>query len=606
MVVKKLLSKKKISTTLIVALLALSMIPMFTATVEAAPVVTDPVLVWLSGGDGVHDTLTWNPEWLKARVVHHVSHDTWIHVLGKDTYGQNVEAKAFIPACTGPEETFDLIDVHSGDPVTFAKITDVYQQGGEHCNVFEIHTKPCTELETWLGTYHPPVYTPQLDPVWPVEPCNPEPIKVVVNWVDKDGDGQPDLDADPTEFPTPPTVNSTIVIKGLDENGEELEVTIFVPAGARIVNVGPVPIHTWSVVCTLMEGEGGITYDIFTEPMDQRAMLKYMIRVHDIEIEADPINILADGNATSTITVYLVDIDGHEVHWTVDDPAWDIRAQPAEVNVAASGGEVDPSLDIKIIGCETHAHTTLTSDTNPRIVKVSVLVILPKVERDNKIVHRHRQISGYIEVCFDGINSVPYHKEWEIVELVVKTGRTCAKRDAVFRRLEGARGGKCNLISIPVVPDERLTWDMLPCASQCLMSVATYRADLGVWLYYDYTTGTGDIIPIVDGWAYWVKAEKDCTLVISGRHHGQYDPNTGFGTPPSYPMAMGWNFVGVTSSKWILTEDYLESLKDLGLGAPWLWGPVWVYRNGKWWRNPSELKPTEGVWVFTYDGILAP
>jgi len=586
MEVTKLVNKKKVSTILMLALLAISIIPMFAIPVTAAPVPKPGTVDWVDDpgtleieGEEVHKTLACDPEWLKVWTVTHVSHDTEIIVHGKDTFGQNIEAKAKIPTCTDPQVGFPLIDMHSGENVAFSRITAVFQQGGEHCNVFQVHTLPEPKQDL-LGLYHTATgYSPVYDGAgYPVEPSNPDPLKVVINWVDKNGDGQPTADEC-----TAPGKPSTITIKGLDQYGNVLEVTVSIPSTAKIVEVD-VTCRTWSTVCTVWGGGIGISYFIFTHPKPQRAIFEYKISVHHISVTADPKNILANGVSTSTITITLLDQDDHEVHWTTD-------ADPIEINVAATGGKVKPSLDIEIPGCNTYATTTLTSDTNARIVKVSVLAIVPATPG-----HTEMQLTGFDIVCFDGLNSVPYESAYGIIDI---GGVGTGKYYAVFIRL--TKG--CNFISIPVVPDEHLTWDMLPCAGQCLISVATYQG--GVWKYYDYTVPAGDIIPIKDGCGYWVKAEKPCTLVLSGKSLDQYDPTTGFGLPPMYPMALGWNMIGVTSLRPIPTADYFESLHDMGLGEK-LWGPVWVFRNSKWVRNPTSLKPTEAVWLFTYDGILAP
>jgi len=579
-----MINKRKVALML-VPLLVLSTILVFTIPVIAEPLPKPGIVDWVDDpltpqieGEEVHKTLECDPEWLKVWTVTHVSHDTEIIVHGKDTFGQDIEAKAFIPTSTDPQHEFPLIDVHSLEPVAFSKITAVFQQGGEHCNVFQVHTLP-EPKEDWLGMYHTATgYVPHYEAGYPVEPSNPDPLKVAINWVDKNGDGQPTEDEC-----TAPGKPSTIIIKGLDQYGDVLEVSVSISSTAKIVYVD-VLCHTWSTVCTVGGGAIGISYYIWTHPKPQRAIFEYKIAVHHISVIADPKNILADGVSTSTITITLLDQDGHEVHWTTD-------ADPIEINVATTGGKVKPSLDIKIPGCSTSATTTLISDTNARIVKVSALAIVPETPG-----HSAMQLKGSDTVCFDGLNSVPYAKPYEIVDI---GGTGSGRYYAVFKRLDEG----CNLISMPVIPDEALTWDMLPCASQCLKSVATYQG--GVWLYYDFPSAVGDIIPIRDGWAYWVKAEKPCTLVISGKFMDQYDPITGSGLPPMYPMALGWNFVGVTSIRPIPTANYFESLHDMGLGEK-LWGPVWVYRNGKWGRNPTNLVPTEGVWLFTYDGILAP
>ncbi len=587
-------NKKKVSTMLMLSILALSIIPLFAIPVIAEPVPKPGIVDWVAGGEAVHNSLACDPEWLKVWTVTHVDHDTWIHVLGKDTYDQDVEAKVLIPASTGIQQKFPLIDIHSGLPVTFAKITGVFQQGGTHCNIFQVHTLPEPEQD-YLGLYHTATgYEPNIDNAtgYPVEPSNPDPLKIVINW-DDDGDGI--LEEDEVGYPL---VDSTITIKGLDQYGNILEHTVTIPAGPWPAGTWFVPVditcHTWSTVCTVMGGLSGISYYIFTHPKGQRPIFEYKLAVDRIEVTADPKNILADGNSTSEITITLLDQDGHEIHWTPN-------ADPVEVNVAATGGKVVPSLGIEIPGCSTHAHTNLTSDTNARIVRVTALAIVPESPG-----HAATQKFGEDKVCFDGINSVPYKKNFDIIDI---GGTGTGKHYAVFKKLEKG----CNLISIPVIPDETLNWTDLPCASQSLISVATYIApfcpnDTGTWLYYDFRQGTGDDIPIVDGWAYWVKTEKPCTLVMSGRVMDQYDNATGFGLPPMYFMGIGWNFVGVTALRWINTADYLESLNvDQALK---LYGPVWVYRrtatDGVWSRNPLTLMPTEGMWLFTYDGILAP
>lgn len=591
------MNKKKVSVILLLAMFAVSMFAAI--SVNAVPVPPVPpnadIFEWTKSpdnGTAVHESLMLNPEWLKVRTGTHVDHDTRIHVLGKDTYGQDVEAIAEIPESTSPEQYFPLIDPHSGEPVVFQKVTGILQQGGTHCNSFIIYTHvdevvPRIPRQVLLGMYH---HKSIYDPIigidgFPVEPPNPEPIKVALDWIDADGDGQPDKDECIAQ-----TIDHEITVIGLDQYGNMLEETFVIPAGEAIWPLDVVS-HSWSTVCDVSGGLYDVSYYIWTHPQPQRSMFVYKIRLDHIEVTADPKNILADGKATSTITITLYDIDDHEVHWAVYYSYPDVLSRPIEINVAATGGKVAPSLGIEIPGCNTYAETTLTADTNPRIIRVSALAVVPELSQ-----HPSMKLMDDDIVCFDGINSVPHRPTLEIIDI---GGEGSGRHYAVFRMLSEG----CNLISIPVIPDEALTWDMLPCSSMSLLSVATYQG--GAWLYYDYQAGTGDIIPIVDGWAYWVKAEKPCTLVISGRIMDQYDKKTGFGLPPMYLMAMGWNMVGVTSIRMpIATADYLESLHNLGLGEK-LWGPLWVYR-GSWIRNPATLYPTEGMWLFTYDGILAP
>jgi hypothetical protein len=96
-----------------------------------------------------------------------------------------------------------------------------------------------------------------------------------------------------------------------------------------------------------------------------------------------------------------------------------------------------------------------------------------------------------------------------------------------------------------------------------------------------------------DGIGYWVKAEKPCTLEISGVEM----ENAPF-TPPEYPVRVSWNLMGVTSIRGVTIDDYLQCLSA---GPVKLYGAVWVYYAwaGVWVRNPPwGLYPGEAFWVY--------
>lgn len=589
-------------------IMILSIIPVLTLPAEAVKVTTPTLLEYVPpNGEAVHRSLCSNPEWLKVHTISEIHHDTWIHVLGKDCYGQNIEAKTLIPSGTPLQSNFILVDWYSKEPVTFSKITDVYQEGGEHCNSFEIHTLP-EPREDYLGLYHlSNGYVPHYEGPYPVEPSNPDPLKVAINWVDVNGNGVPadaDGNPEPGEFTNLPTQDSTIHIIGLDQCGELLEKDVFIPKNSKIVNV-VISDKTWSTVCTVTGGLQAISYYIFTHPEPQRPILTYHIMINSIKVTVRDHNILADGQSTAEVTITLLDIDGHEVHWAVDIPGFQ-SAPPIEINVASSGGKVQPSCDIEIPGCNTCAVTWLTSDTNARLVKVSAVAFLPPVQRYENDQWRQicppTTLTDCVEMCFDGVNSNPtcipdYPYRTKVCR--IEDGRankedTCEQTYAVFINL--VRG--CNLISIPFVPDEELCWGDLPGAEQYLCKVCTYCAFEKKWYCYEFGDDPVDGIPIKDGWAYWVKAKENCTLVLSGEFMEAAE------TPPSYQMAIGWNMVGVTSLIPRTTYSYLGSLNIEE--ALKLWGPVWAFREDHWERNPTMVYPGEGLWVFSYDGILAP
>jgi hypothetical protein len=101
-----------------------------------------------------------------------------------------------------------------------------------------------------------------------------------------------------------------------------------------------------------------------------------------------------------------------------------------------------------------------------------------------------------------------------------------------------------------------------------------------------------------DGIGYWIKAEKACTLELSGVAM----ENAPF-TPCEYPVHHSWNLMGITSICPIPTDEYLESLAtDTHAGSVSIAsavGPIWVYDapSRTWTRDPDCLWPTQGFWM---------
>ena len=602
--------------TLALALLPIlffSMLPaLFLAqTAQAASVTTPGVLQYnVPNGAAVAARLAKNPEFLKVHTLTPIHHATWIDVLGTDAYGQNIEAKALIPVSNLVEQNYPLVDPTSGLPVAFASITNVYQVGGEQDTSFQIQTMPIS-YEQFLGMYHQNVgYTPNIVNGNAVEPFNPDPLKVAVNWANVSGTSGPDLGGVPypQDFTNLPTAQSNITIIGLDEHGNQITQMVTINPGAEIVLLDPTrSLDTWSTVCTVSGGDAYTSYYIFTSPEPQQPILNYNITISQIELLFSQADILANGKCNTTVTLMLLDQDGNAVHWAVNVPGQQ-SAPPIEVNFASSGGNIVPSTGIQIQGCYTNTTTTLTADTNARIVKVSAIAYLPAVQRlVNNVwitITYGRSLSWATTCCFDGINSAPttitgYPYRATVVPIDFPSAtavNTCGQEYAAFITLYKG----CNFISIPLVPDQHLTWNMIPDANQDLSCVQTYVCDPSpsVWLHYNFTSGVGDTIPICDGMGYWISAKENCTLVISGTFMAACQ------TPPEYVMCLGWNMVGVTSLDPSTTMNYLGSL-DIQQALK-LYGPVWAWRVDHWCMNPTMVYPGEALWVFSYSGILAP
>jgi len=286
---------KKQSIVLIM-LLALSL-PIFAKSGNAYPVTqtpsTDPKIIeWYEPtGKADYATLLWNPEYLKLRLATPVETETTIIVQGEDVYQKNLEAKVVIHGThdvpVGTEQIFYFMDMHTAvpEPVAFAKITKVYQQNGQDNNKFLIATWP-EPFQDYLGQYHKvdgyqpgwytrlalpgPANTPgnylvghgpltdyTLSSV-PVEPSNPDPLKIVVNWVDygeyenvaepEDNDFFPqDEEIEGARLNSLVSEGTAIYIEGLDQLGNKRIETVEIHAGEKIVEVDCA--YTWSTVC---------------------------------------------------------------------------------------------------------------------------------------------------------------------------------------------------------------------------------------------------------------------------------------------------------------------------------------------------------------------
>jgi hypothetical protein len=244
---------------------------------------------------------------------------------------------------------------------------------------------------------------------------------------------------------------------------------------------------------------------------------------------------------------------------------------------------------------------------------------------------------AWTEVTFDGINSVLYTGSWPIHAMtwgyttwyrngtlittdtrnvppkpwLPWTNETWKFDGPIYEVMIPLYVG-CNLISVPVHPficntyfceawgGDGIPMDLLfgnTSAIDCIEAIWWYDNVGKVWSYYIPETGAGAGF-FKDGIGYWIKAEKPCTLEISGVEM----ENAPF-TPPEYPVAASWNLMGVTSIRGIDTSEYLEALS---VGDLKFWGPVWVYyaKWGKWVRNPAMFWPTEAFWMYYKDNSL--
>jgi hypothetical protein len=418
------------------------------------------------------------------------------------------------------------------------------------------------------------------------------------------------------------------------------------------------------------------SYFIFTHPKLQRSLFYYYLLIDHITIHPGSYDILANPDApegTTTITIALRDIDGNLIH-AADYGEINGIEQEIIVNFAASGGRIAPSCDVHIPECNVKATTTLMADTNPRTINVTADVNVPLCTYRPPL-----NLFAWTELAFDGINSANSYEwgDWPIhtmmwgyhTQVNPPTGnwRTPVTLPAPAKPwlpedLGGpaANGIKldgpiyevqiplfvgCNLISSPVHPimssqyynsyptmmgidNQGIPMDLLfgkTSATDCIEAIWWYDAGApaadpmidGAWTVYVPGVTTGGYFR--DGPGYWIKAEKPCTLEISG----VFMENGPF-TPPTYRLnGNTWSLVGVTSVTGIRLDDYLES--TMGSTAIEAVGPAWMYINPglnadgtsvypswlqtEWIRNPQMLYPGQAFWVYNkvpYPLYIAP
>jgi hypothetical protein len=655
----------KIKTIALVMLLALSLIaPVLltqrVAAVDIPPAADNPPYIyWQPSGMAAAGDLAWNPEFLKLETETDVHSNTRIIIQGRDTYGQNIEAKVDIPAGTSKSEYFTFNDTHTTPPmpVAFAFIDRIFQQNGTESTIVKILTEPWLGgIQTFLGYFdynddflsgtipsspwfgakyliatglHTTIYHPlATTQSYPVEPMNPEKLKIAINWKDIDKDLQ--IDDNVQEFPTNGSQNAgTVWLEGLDEHGDKIVKEVSFGIHTKIVEVP----HTnvWSTVCKAWTDSQEQFY-VFTHPIPETDLFKYGIFIDHLTIHPDAYDILANPESQygkTRIIVALRDVDGNLVH-AHDDVI---------LNFYTSAGKIQPSNDITITLCHVTAETWLYADTNARTLKVVVDANVPPDETFAPFLRPAMNLRAWIELTFDGINSV-FSTAWPIHTLMCGYNNTASgdagiSMAAPFRQwLPPELGGPqptgikldgplyevmiplyvgCNLISSPVYPmfgpkhygDPLVGIPMellfgMTSATDTIEAIWWYDANTKKWNHYvpsvDGTTPQGKFFE--DGVGYWIKAEKPCTLEISG----VMMENAPF-VPAEYPVYHSWNLMGFTSIVPMDTADYLESIAGSA-------GPIWTY-NAQWrvWiRNPAMLWPTNAFWMNYQDAYadLAP
>jgi len=666
------INKKATVLVLLMVISMIAMIPLLHTNSASAIPVTNPspypnIVTWLN--TTAEASLWTNPEWLTCQCISPVITNTWITVEGKDTYGQNIEATAFF-APTVNEIFAPFLDPTSGQPVAFAQITGIYQKNGSDNERFQVFTQPVS-FEQYLGQYHSPpgpytgwlpgqysygaTYNPSVygglgtkylvgngtvqkpkiaTSPFQVEPANPDPLKVYINWHETDGDLLPDAG---DTYIKPASGNFWIMIVGLDERGAPLIVNMTVPQGVQWFPVPTPNGHTWSAVC-MVYGNGPDSYYILTEPAEQWALFTYTLLIDHIAIQPCSYDVIANpklDQAHTVVVVTLMDRDGNMINAPY--------GSPIDVNFATTGGTIAPASDVWIEPGYAQNCSFLCADTNPRTINVTAFALIPAIVG----YHKALDCFAWTEMTFDGVSS--YGTLWTTIHTLMwgwntwnytSGGQLCTivstftgpvppkpttmtisgefdepgyvSDGPIYEVMIPLYPG-CNLISSPVHPllvGEPNNLDGIP-LSYLFNNSALIKA---VWYYEGntwevYIPGVSTTGYFEDGFGYWVYATQQCTIEISGVvNDNGLVPSGGLNgpNPAAYELEpFSWNLVGFTSITPMSISNYLESLNTgtSTTGATTLSavGPVWTYYAyaDMWFRDPSwGLYPGYGFWVY--------
>jgi hypothetical protein len=440
-------------------LLALSTIPILLTKpvkAETIPSAKPNVVQWYTpSGQSDAGSLSSNPEFLYLYVegdTTPIVTQTTIILQGTDAYGKNIEAEVLLNGSHDhpiQKQTYYLFnDTIDNKPVAFSSICHILQQNGSDGNKFSIYTgpnggnpAPTPPWPQYLGEYHegdgwkPGVCTPAWSTMFPsgqwpypyltttgplsgpggvtsvpyqVEPINPDPLEVVVQWNDHANTDKTHWDLIPqADEISGANAPETLYIQGLDEQGNKLTATVNIYSGNKTVPVSTGSVtHTWSTICNVWgSGGSGNSFYIFTNPAPVRCLCYYTILIDHMSIHPSTYDILANPNdpcGFALIYVALRDQDGNLVHATTYTNPTDI-----DINFATTAGTVKPSSDVHIKTSSYYNWTTLWADTNPRTFRVSADAIVPELDlTSGKQVHPSLDLFVYTEMTEDGVSTV--------------------------------------------------------------------------------------------------------------------------------------------------------------------------------------------------------
>ncbi|MFH1928405.1 MAG: hypothetical protein ABIK79_09625 [Chloroflexota bacterium] len=151
-----------------------------------------------------------------------------------------------------------------------------------------------------------------------------------------------------------------------------------------------------------------------------------------------------------------------------------------------------------------------------------------------------------------------------------------------------------NLISLPIVPDDRSVAHVLSSIAGYYDLVSSYSNCLGVWLSYDPSSpGTATLTELDEGTAFWAHMTQADTLVVSGTTPGS----------TSQGLCQGWNMVAYPAAE---SRDVAQALSSIS----GYYTAVYAYEGGTsnpwkryfvdappWANDLTHFEPGYGYWV---------
>jgi len=151
-----------------------------------------------------------------------------------------------------------------------------------------------------------------------------------------------------------------------------------------------------------------------------------------------------------------------------------------------------------------------------------------------------------------------------------------------------------NLVSVPIVPDDRSVAQVLSSVAEHYDLVSSYSNCLGVWLSYDPSSpGVATLTELDEATAFWIHMTQADALVVSGTTPGSTHQS----------LCQGWNMVAYPAAQ---SRDVAQALSSIsgyytaiyayegGTSNPW---QRYFVDAPPWANELSQFEPGYGYWV---------